>query len=102
VLSNSKSVLLLQPEAHPAFYFMDYRTAYNELPEYQWKPMPCWNNLYIKMLFALQKTDSRVNLLTLNRAQIYAQDLPCKSIKAAIEAGLLPEVANYRRFDSDI
>lgn len=32
---------------------------------------------------------------TVTRAQIEALELPCRSVKTAVEAGLLPEVAGY-------
>jgi hypothetical protein len=82
--------------------FYNYLLAYNQLKDYQHKPMLCWNNLYIKMLFALQDADNRVNLLTLSRAQIYDQDLSCKTLKAAVEAGLLPAVKDYHKYDKEI
>lgn len=99
VMANLKRI---QPSLEYKQDFRDYLLAYNVLKEYQHKPMLCWNNLYIQMLYALQRNDDRVNLTTLSREQIYAQDLPCKSLCAAIEAGLLPEVEAYQRFDKEI
>lgn len=93
---------LIQPSDGYKQDFKDYMRAYNELKEYQHKPMLCWSNLWLQMLYTLQKTDGRVNLITLSREQIYAQDLPYRSVSAAIGAGLLPEVDAYQRFGNEI
>lgn len=55
-----------------------------------------WYNLYIKMMWAMQaKYPSTVDLRTITREQITLQNLPCKTVKAAIEDGLLPPVNGY-------
>jgi hypothetical protein len=97
-----QNLRLIQPSTAYKFNFVDYRAAVNSLPEYKEKPFTSWSCIYLKLLYALQKADNRVDLTTLSRAQIYAQDLPCKTLKAAIEAGLLPAVENYQRFDQEI
>ena len=99
IMANLK---LLHPSEGYRLNFADYLQAYNDLKENSAKPALSWNNLYMKMLYALQKTDSRVDLKTLTREQITEMDLPCKSLKAAVEAGLLPEVKNYQRWDVPI
>ncbi|NLM90621.1 MAG: hypothetical protein GX179_05475, partial [Candidatus Cloacimonetes bacterium] len=38
-----------------------------------------------------------IDLKTLTRQQIFADNLPCKSIKSAVEAGILPPVNGYER-----
>jgi hypothetical protein len=91
IMANLK---LIQPSDGYKIDFNDYLTAYNKLKDYQHKPMLSWYNLYVKMLFALQKADAGVNLQTLTRTQIYEQNLPCKTVSAAIAAGLLPMVKN--------
>jgi hypothetical protein len=53
------------------------------------------------MLWDMQKA-GLVDLKTLSRQQIYDNDLPCKSVKAAVEAGYLSEVLNYQLLDEDI
>jgi hypothetical protein len=42
------------------------------------------------------------DLKTLTRQQIYDDNLPCKSVKSAVEAGFLPEVLNYQLLDNGI
>jgi len=99
IMANLK---LIQPSAGFKVDFDDYLTGYNKLKEFQHKPMLSWYNLYIKMLFALQKMDTRVNLQTLTREQIYAQNLPCKTVCATIEAGLLPPVKDSQWLTKEI
>jgi hypothetical protein len=43
-----------------------------------------------------------VDLRTISRETIYQNDLPCKSVKQAVEAGLLPVVKGYERMNAEI
>ncbi|PKN71418.1 MAG: hypothetical protein CVU50_10105 [Candidatus Cloacimonetes bacterium HGW-Cloacimonetes-3] len=61
-----------------------------------------WSNCYLHLMYALAKAQPEIDLSTLTREEIYAQDLPCISIKRAVEAGLLEQVDNYNRLDSQI
>jgi hypothetical protein len=78
--------------------FKDYLFQYNQLEENRFRRLISWSNLYLKMLYAMQKAIPGVNLLILSRLQIETEDLPCRTLKSAIEAGLLPEVEGYARF----
>ena len=64
--------------------------------------MLSWYNLYIKMLFAMQKALPGIDLATITIEQIYAEQLPCISVKAAVEAGLLPRVKGYEHYGKQI
>ncbi len=65
--------------------------------------LPSWYSLYIKMLWAMQaKYPELVNLKTITREQIFAQNLPCRSVKAAVEAGLLSDIPGYQYMDRGI
>ncbi|MDD2230259.1 MAG: hypothetical protein PHY48_12710 [Candidatus Cloacimonetes bacterium] len=66
------------------------------------KPLRSWVNLYIHLMHNMAKAMPEVDLTTITREQIYAQDLPCISIKRAVEAGLLPEVSGYERMEGEI
>jgi hypothetical protein len=92
IMANLK---LIQPSAGYKQNFKDYLIKYNNLKENQNKLMLTWNNLYLKMLYGLAKAYPAVDLATLSREQIYAEDLPCVSLKRAVEAGLLPVVEGY-------
>jgi len=61
--------------------------------------MPMWNNLYMKLMYALRNIFPDIDLRTLTRTDIYAYNLPCLSVKRAVEAGLLPEVRDYESLD---
>jgi hypothetical protein len=99
IMANLK---LIQPSADYKINFKAYLYYYNDLKECRDKPVLSWYNLYIKMLFALQSQYPSVSLLTLSRAQIYAENLPCKTVCAAVEAGLLPLVPNYDSLTKEI
>jgi hypothetical protein len=78
--------------------FKVYTALYKELPEAK-KSVSGWYNLYIKLLWDMQKA-GLVDLKTLTREQIYNDNLPCKSVKTAVEAGLLPAVVKYELLTS--
>ena len=99
VMKNLKTI---QPGEDYKRNFRDYLLAFNELKVYRHTPVLTWNNLWLKLLYAMQKALPGIDLTTLSREQIYEQDLPCKTLKRAIEAGLLPVVKNYQRFTAEI
>jgi len=100
IMANLK---LIQPSDGYKTNFNDYLLAYNDHKDYRDKPMLSWYNLYIKMLFAMQKSlPEQVDLKTLTREQIHAQELPCISVKKTVEAGLLPPMRNYDMLDKQI
>jgi hypothetical protein len=99
IMANLK---LLNPSQAYKQDLVDYLYCYNALKENRDRQLINWSNLYLKLLFKMAKLDSEVNLLTLTRAQIFAEALPCKSVKAAIGAGLLPVVDGYERFDNEL
>jgi len=85
-----------------AGYRLDLIT-YTELYRREYKDNNCtsWYNLFNKLMWAMQK-QLAINLETLNRAQIETEDLPCISVKRAVEAGLLYPITGYERLDSAI
>ncbi len=74
----------------------DYLTAYNLLPQNEGREAHAWNNLYNKLMFAMQR-QTGIPLATLTREIIEEQNLPCRSVKTAVEAGLLPMVKGVER-----
>jgi hypothetical protein len=71
-----------------------YPALYKELPE----AMPGvsgWYCLYNKLMWDMHKA-GLVDLKVITRQLIYDNALPCISVKAAVEAGFLPEVTNYQ------
>ena len=82
--------------------FRDYLILYNQLYENKWHPVYAWNNLYIKLLYAMVRAIPGIDLKTLTRQQIYDDSLPCISVKVAVQAGLLPIVKGYQHFDHQL
>lgn len=85
-------------------YRNDFRNYLNSLRERDDEiRLPSWYSLYIKMLWAMQaKYPAQVDLKTITKAQIIEQDLPCRSVKRAVEDGLLPEIPGYQYLDKEI
>lgn len=100
VMSNLKK---LNPSAGYRQDLCDYVMYYNDSKEYGHKPFVSWNNAWLRMMFALQKAlPETVNLKTLTKTQIYDQNLPCKTVKDAINFGLLPAFPDYDRWNKEI
>ncbi len=96
-------IYLIQPSQDFKYNLLDYILGYNDLPQNRLKQVFSWCHIYNKMMWAMQKAmPGQVDLKTITRQQIYDQNLPCKTLKAAIEFGLLPEVEGYQRWDSEI
>lgn len=80
--------------------FKMYFGLYRSLPEANQNSVQ-WYNLYIAMMWDMQKA-GLVDLKVITRQLIYDNNLPCISVKAAVEAGLLPEVTNYQMLSNTI
>lgn len=80
----------------------DYLLAYKLQKEHRQEKILTWNNLFLKLMYAMEKAYPEVFLTTLTREQIYADNLPCRMVKAAVEAGLLPLVEGYQRLTKEI
>ena len=61
-----------------------------------------WLSVFASLMYALAGKYPTVDLLTITRAQIYSENLPCISVKDAVEAGLLAEVHGYEKLSSQI
>ena len=70
--------------------------------------IPSWPSAFNKMIWKMARTYAlngalleddlyapRIDLATLTRAEIFAGDLPCRNVKRAVEAGLMPAVVGY-------
>jgi hypothetical protein len=98
IMANLK---LIEPSQGYRYNLMDYVGAYNDSKDYGHKPMNAWNNAWLKLMFAMQKAlPGQVDLKTISRQQIIDEGLPCKTVKDAIEAGLLPQLPDYERWNS--
>jgi len=100
IMANLK---LINPSEGYKANLKDYIMYYNDSKEYGHKPINAWNNAWLKLMFAMQKAmPETVNLKTLTRDLIFVQNLPCKTVKDAIDAGLLPAMPGYERWDKTI
>ena len=50
-------------------------------------------------MYNLPKVEPYIELEAITREQIEANNLPCRSVKRAVEAGLLPRVGGYEMLD---
>lgn len=99
VMANLKT---LHPSAGYIQNFKDYLIQYNNLPVNRNNHIVTWNNLWLKVLYAMAKSIPGLDLMTLSREQIYSENLPCKTLCSAIEAGLLPKVMDFQRYNNPI
>lgn len=98
-----QQIYAINPSQNYKYDLHDYCLSYNELPENKENPIFTWAQMYNKLMWAMQKKmPESVDLKTITREQIIAQNLPCKSVKATVEAGLLPVVEGYERWDKTI
>ena len=95
--SAQKAIYALKPSAGYQRNLKDYLILYNKLSGSTGNNAQAWTNIYNKLMFAMQKK-MQVQLKTIPREQITQSNLPCRTVKEAIEAGLLPEVKDYERF----
>jgi hypothetical protein len=57
-------------------------------------------SLYTKLMWQMAR-QMDIDLREITREQIYAQEMPCISVKRAVEAGLLPAVGGYEILDRE-
>ncbi len=93
---------LIQPSAAYVRDLKDYLILYNRLPENKNAQVITWMNLYLKIMFGMQRIFPEVDLATLTREQIFLSHLPCISVCEAVSAKLLPVVRNYQRLTSEL
>ena len=101
--SASSAIYALHPSEGYKRDIRDYLLLYNNSKEGQNAPLWTWTNAYSRLMFAMQKAlPETVDLKNITREQIISQNLPCRSIKAAIEANLLLMVRGYEKFTAEI
>ncbi len=95
--SVAKALAALKPSDGYKNNFKSYLSILrDEQPE---TSVASWYNLFTKMMWALQaKYPDSVDLRTITRSQIEDQQLACRTIKAAVENGLLPYVNGCEQF----
>ena len=97
--SAQKAIYALNPSAGYKRDLQDYLALYNNLAQNKDNPLQSWTNLYNKLMNAMQRAlPGQVELKNITREQIFAQNLPCRTVKDAVDAGLLPSVRDYEQF----
>lgn len=94
-----KRIFGLKPSAAFKEDIKAYLPKYNALKANLEKTILSWNYLYSKMMWSMHHI-CKVDLVSIEREQL--PDLPCHSLAAAIEAGLLPKVQGWEGFTAEI
>lgn len=76
-----------------------YLPLYNALRANLDKPLLSWNYLYSKMMWSMHHICD-VDLAVIEREDL--AELPCRSLAAAIEAGLLPKMKGWQSFTAEL
>ncbi len=96
---TSRNLFALAPsEAYKADLKL-YLLLHNELSH---KPFHSWVNLYMTLMSRLAKAYPAIDLKTLTRNDIIANDLPCRSVSRAVQAGLLDSVSGWDKLVAEI
>ena len=109
----AKNMKRLSPSPEYRQDLTNYVNAYNSKKEYREHPLNNWYNAFTKLMWNMAKTYSLngipltenstlINLTTLTREDIIEYNLPCRTVKQAIEAGLLPVVPGYEFYNNEI
>lgn len=96
-----KAIYALKPSREYKQNLSDYLIGYNKLPENEGRQVMSWTNLYNKLMFAMQMM-MPIELKDISREQIVELNLPCISVKNAVENGLLPVVKGFERYNKQI
>jgi hypothetical protein len=97
----SRNLMSLDPSQDYVNDLKTYAERTYNVPEFG-GIRPLWNNLYMKLMYGLKALYPDIDLLNLTRATIYAVNMPCITVKRAVEAGLLPPVRNYEQLTNSI
>ena len=93
--SITANLMRLNPSEGYKQDLREYIRLYNATPAGEEKPIRAWNNLYLRIMYAMAKADPTIDLRTLTREDIYTRDLPCISINRAVKEGLIVKVKKW-------
>lgn len=79
--------------------FMVYTELYRKALGPKANNILSWYNLFVRMMWQIQK-QYQIDLSQITMNKIYAYELPCISIKTAVEAELLPIVPGYEKLNN--
>lgn len=80
----------------------EYIRLFNQKFRRQGRAMSTWPNVYMKIMRALKAHYPDLDFGTLTREEVLDQNLPCKSVAAAVEAGYLEKVPGFEKLDSNL
>ena len=109
----AKNMKRLSPSPEYRQDLTNYVNAYNTMKEYREHPLNNWYNAFTKLMWKMSKTYALngtpltdnsipIDLSTLTREDIIENNLPCRTVKQAIEAELLPVVPGYEFYNNEI
>lgn len=100
--NTQRAIFALSPSPEYIQDMRDYLQQYNKIAQ-NYQAVHAWSNLYAKLMYAMQRAmPETVVLDSITREQIARQNLPCRTVKAAVDAGLLPPVKGYERYCSEL
>ena len=100
IANISRNIFALQPSEVYKNDLRLYLLRYNGLKVNRYKQLRSWVNLYHLLMANMAKLYPEIDLKTITREQIYQENLPCISVKKAVEAGVLPQVNGYERMEA--
>ncbi len=98
--SVAKNLFKIQPSDDFKYDCRTYAYLYANSRKNRGVKIWTWSNCYLHLMYAMAKAVPDVDLSTLTREEIYQRDLPCVSVKRAVEAGLLEAVEGYQRLNN--
>jgi len=100
--SATANIHALKPSEGYIADLRDYIWSFNRMRVNRLHRLHTWTGLYVKLMFAMARTDASIDLRTLTREDIHTLDLPCLSVQRAVQAGLLPEVPGWEGMTREI
>jgi len=97
--STTANLHALKPSTGYKDDLRTYLWRYNALKGNEKNTLRSWVNLYFKIMHDMATSVPGIDLKALTRDEILSRELPCLSIRKAIEAGLLPEVYDWQSLD---
>ncbi|MDZ4122307.1 MAG: hypothetical protein U1C33_07780 [Candidatus Cloacimonadaceae bacterium] len=97
---TAKNLFQLKPSEDFKYDCRTYAYLYASARKNRGVKIWTWSNCYLHLMYALARYVPELDLATLSREEIYNRDLPCISIKRAVEAGLLEPVKDYQKLNN--
>jgi hypothetical protein len=80
----------------------EYIRLFNQKFRRQGRAMNSWPNVYMKVMRALKRIFPETDFSSLSREEIVNRNLPCISIEAAVNAGMLEKVPGFETLNASI